>query len=151
MKRMLLVMIIFGFTMSVSATLAAKASSGHGEFDKIFALTSVSDGVKKITYDQFIKIRNSGEEYVLIDVLSAGDYRTGHIEGAISMPMADVTEGLVRQKIPKGSRVIVYCNGFECHASSQVAKKISSYGYLTLDYKGGLEEWQAKGGKLVKK
>lgn len=138
------------FLVSVLIVAVSAMASDKGEFDAIFNKVVSADGVKKITYDQFMKVRNSGEKFVLVDVMSAGDYRTGHIAAAISIPIGTVSEKVVKNKIPAGSRVIVYCNGFDCHASSQAAKKISGYGYKVLDYKGGLQDWQARGGKLVK-
>ena len=40
--------------------------------------------------------------------------------------------------------------GFECPASTHVAKELASLGYKVLDYKGGVEEWIKKGNKLSK-
>lgn len=129
---------------------ASQSAQGQGEFDKIFNTTPSSQGVRYITHDQLMKIFASGEKFVLVDVLSADDYKTGHIAGAVSIPIRSMSESYARTRIPAGSRVIVYCNGFECHASSQAAQKLTGYGYKVLDYKGGLEEWQSRGGKLVK-
>ena len=126
-----------------------EAPAPQSEFEKIYNLTPTTNGVKVITYDQFIKIRNSAEKFVLADVLSKDDYSTGHIEGAISFPANTITMANATAKIPKGANVIVYCLGFACHLSIEASDKLSRYGYKVLDYKGGLDEWQGKGNKLV--
>jgi len=125
-------------------------SESQGEFEKIYNQTPITNWARIITYAQFMRIRNSAEKFVLVDVLSRDDYSTGHIEGAISFPVATITENSALNKIPKGSNVVVYCLGSACHLSVEASCKLSSYGYKVLDYKGGLDEWQEKGNKLVR-
>lgn len=122
----------------------------QGEFEKIYNQTPITNGAKVITYAQFIRIQNSAEKFVLVDVLSRDDYGTGHIEGAISFPVSTINKDSALRKIPQGSNVVVYCLGFACHLSVEASCKLSSYGYKVLDYKGGLDEWQEKGDKLVR-
>ena len=122
----------------------------QGEFTKIFNKTPVTNGARIITYAQFMKIRNSDEKFVLVDVLSRDDYATGHIEGAISFPVSSITRDSALKKIPKYSNVIVYCLSSACPLSVEASCKLSSYEYKVLDYKGGLDEWQDKGNKLVR-
>lgn len=127
---------------------AGRASSG--EYDRIYDAAPSEDGVKTITYEQFMRVRNAGEKHILVDCLSGDDYKSGHIPDAISMPVRSITPEIAQSAIPAGSRVIVYCNGYDCHAAAKVARKLSGYGYKVLDFKGGLEEWRNRGGKLVK-
>lgn len=153
MRLLVFVVIFCAFIMSISSdaySKTAQSGSQRNEFDKVFNSAPLSGGVKEINYAQFITIKNSGEKFFLIDVLSEYDYKTGHIDGAISMPIRTINESTVKKVIPSGARVIVYCNGFECHASSQAARQLSGYGYKVLDYKGGLQDWTAHGGRLVK-
>lgn len=107
-------------------------------------------GVRMISYKQFIAIKNSGERYVLLDVLPAESYDSAHIEGAVSFPLDTVKEETAAKKLSKGSKIVVYCAGFQCTASTEAAKKLSVLGYDVFDYKGGLAEWQKKGNILVK-
>lgn len=97
-----------------------------------------------------MSIRNSGEKYLLIDVLSAESYAEGHIPDSISMPLETINQDTASKVISKDTNVIVYCGSFQCHASTAAAEKLSGLGYKVLDYKGGLKEWQEKGNSLVK-
>ncbi len=150
MKNVLIVflsvVILTGFTLST----AVAQTEEKGIFDSIYDSVQPKEGVKEITYDEFLSIRNSGEKYVLIDVLSPDSYASGHIPGAISMPLDTITPENAAKVLNKEDNIIVYCGSFTCHASTAAAKKLSEMGYSVLDYKGGLKEWQEKGSKLVK-
>lgn len=120
------------------------------EFDRLFSDAVPVNGVRPITYEQFQKLRSLNEKYVLVDVLSSDDYSTGHIPGAISFPVKNISAYSAVNKIPMGSNVVVYCLDFQCPYSEEAARKLSSYGYRVLAYKGGLDEWQQKGQKLAR-
>lgn len=112
----------------------------------------MKEGVKEITYDQFVKILSSGESYVLLDVLGEESYKAGHLEGAKNLPVSGITKETAAALLPdKGATIVVYCGSFKCPASTQAAKKLTDLGYTAvLDYKGGLKEWKEKGNDLVK-
>ena len=125
------------------------ARNSKSVYEKIYKAAPVKDGVKEITYEQFMQIRNSKESFVLIDVLSSDSFAEGHIDGSISFSLDMINKDTASVKIPKGSNVVVYCGSFQCKASTASAQRLSELGYKVLDYKGGLKEWQEKGNKLV--
>jgi len=127
----------------------AGKTEGKGMFSQVADEAVVKDEVKEITYDQFMSIRNSGEKYVLLDVLSQGSYRKGHIEGAVSFPLDSINARAAEANLSKDDHIIVYCGSFQCSASTEAARKLSKLGYAVLDYKGGIKEWQGKGNRLV--
>lgn len=154
-KRIFIVIAIaasVAFMSSISFAMCGMCEGGDpmGIYDQVAKKAMVKDAVKEITYDQFMKIRNSGEGYILLDVLSPESYAAGHIEGAKSFPVNTIAEGSADKMLSKDSKIIVYCGSFQCTASTQAAKKFSGLGYNVLDYKGGLKEWQEKGNQLVK-
>lgn len=119
-------------------------------YDRAAKEAAVKGGVKEISYEQFMKIRNSKEGYVLLDVLSPESYAEGHIEGTHSFPVNTINKASAGKALSKDAKTIVYCGSFQCTASTAAAKKLSGLGYNVLDYKGGLKEWQEKGNALVK-
>ena len=151
-RAAILVSVFLTFLLMCSSAYCAddKVAAPKSEFEKIYAQTPSTNGVKVITYAQLVKIRGAAEKVVLVDVLSCDDYGTGHIAGAISFPVGMINKDSASKKIPKGSNVIVYCLGSACHLSVDASRKLESYGYKVLDYKGGLDEWQEKGNKLVR-
>ncbi len=119
-------------------------------FGGVCSLAEEKGGIKEITYDQFQEIRASGEDYVLVDALSAESYAKGHIEGAINFSYKDISHKTAPLLLDKEDNIIVYCGGFECAASTKAAHRLQALGYdNTVDYKGGLEDWQAQGNELV--
>lgn len=120
-----------------------------GAFHETVKEATVKDGVKEITYDQLMDIKNSGEKYVLLDVLSKESYNKGHIPGAKSFPLKTINAENAANMLSKDDHIIVYCGSFKCRASVEAAKALSALGYNVVDYKGGLADWQDKGSKLV--
>ena len=151
MKNVLIIFLSIAILTGFVLSAVIAQTEGKGTFDGIYDRIQPKDGVKEITYDEFINIRNSGESYVLIDVLSPDSYTSGHIPGAISMPLDTITPENAAKLLSKDDNIIVYCGSFTCPASTAAAKKLSEMGYRALDYKGGLKEWQEKGNQLVKK
>jgi rhodanese-related sulfurtransferase len=132
-------------------------SCGTGERQKpagvIEAITKEvkeKDGVKEITYEQLMKIRSSGDKYILIDVLAEDSYASGHIAGAKNFPVGTIDKESAEKTLPRDKYIVVYCGSFLCKASTAAAKKLGELGYRVLDYKGGLKEWQEKGNPLVR-
>lgn len=128
----------------------AENMMGQTVLQQAFEEARMEQGVRQLSYDRFVKIRNSGEKYVLLDVLPPDSYTKGHIEGAFSFPVDTINKDSAARILSKDSKIIVYCGSFQCTASTAAAKKLSALGYDVLDYKGGLKEWQEKGNRLVK-
>lgn len=119
-----------------------------GTFQEVEQKATTKQGVKEITYDQFMDIRNSGEDYVLLDVLKKESYQEGHIPGAKSFPVTEMNQESVKERLSKSDKIIVYCGGFSCPASTNAAKVLTSLGYDVLDFKGGIEKWKKEGNQL---
>jgi len=118
-------------------------------YHNIYENASVNEDVHYISYDQFVELRNSGESFVLLDVLGEESYTQGYIEGAIHFPVGSITEESARETLLKDQHIVVYCGSFKCQASTMAAHRLGELGYTVVDYKGGLKEWQEKGNKLV--
>lgn len=148
-------LIVLVFLLLIGTLINADAYEGEEAMVKpnitqtIFQESVIKEGVKQISYEQFIKIMNSGENYVLLDVLDDESYKKGHIKNAVSFPVDSINTDTAKSKLPRGVMILVYCGSFQCQASTMAAKKLNDLGYDVLDYKGGLKEWQEKGNKLV--
>lgn len=150
MRKILLSVMAVMCLICVNALYGAEGDDMETSvYSEVSKAAAVNGGVKEITYDQFMQIRNSGQPYTLLDVLTPDSYAEGHIDGALSFPVNTITKDAAASMLAKGSDVIVYCGSFHCGASTAAAKKLSGFGYNVLDYKGGLKEWQEKGNALV--
>jgi rhodanese-related sulfurtransferase len=143
-KVYMLITICIVFSGIVTAPLFA------GLYEDIYSAVEENEkGVRNISYAQFTALKASGEEYVLLDVLSEESYQSGHIPGALNFPVGSIDESTAADMLSKDDNIIVYCGSFLCSASTTAAQKLDELGYTVVDYKGGLKEWQEKGNELV--
>lgn len=114
---------------------------------------SASVGIQRANEAKFlgrVKYRDIQDEVhlgaILIDARRRPDYASGHLPGAINMPVGmddDLRRGLCGAW-PKEVRIIVYCQSIGCDYDEQVAASLVHDGYRNvLIYEGGWVEWQA--------
>ena len=95
-----------------------------------------------------IIVRNSGDDFILVDVLGAEYYDKQHLPKAINLPITTENfEAAATEKLPdKNKPVIVYCASTMCMASPGAAKKLVEMGYADVtDFEGGIQEWEEAG------
>lgn len=92
------------------------------------------------------KTQESG--VVILDVRSAGEYMTGHIEGAINIDVEGYTfDGDIAQ-LDKSKTYAVYCHSGR--RSGIAVGKMSDAGFKSLfNLDGGIQVWQSAGLPLV--
>ncbi|WP_085506830.1 metalloregulator ArsR/SmtB family transcription factor [Thalassobacillus devorans] len=83
--------------------------------------------------------RKEEDNYVLIDVRPKAEYLSGHLEGAISIPIDELNEHL--KKIPKGKEVVAYCRGPYCVYATEAVELLQSKGYHASRLEAGIHEW----------
>lgn len=102
-------------------------------------------GFEEITVDEAYQIFISNKDYLFIDVRSEDEYNSGHIEGAIYIPVSEIENRL--SEIPEDKLVIVYCDGSSCSRSNMAASILTEDGFKQV-YNiggGGIFEWREKG------
>lgn len=80
---------------------------------------------------------------VFIDARHGYDFRRGHIESALSIPVNEFDTKLrAVDSLPKDKVVIVYCDGAECNSSIELAAKFYDHGISGVRFfQGGWQEW----------
>jgi rhodanese-related sulfurtransferase len=89
------------------------------------------------------------KEAVFVDARDELSFARGHIKGAVSLPVGkfEAKSADFTGKVPVKAAIVVYCNGYGCHDSMTVGKKLMSKGYSQVFvFEGGYPEW--KDGKL---
>lgn len=72
----------------------------------------------------------------LIDVRSSVEYASGYIEGAISIPLGDLTQSISKAVPDKETEIVVYC---QSGARSAAAKnQLQGMGYQHVSNGGGI-------------
>lgn len=98
--------------------------------------------VKSIVKEDAIEKIEDGA--VLIDVRSAGEYASGHIDGAINIDVDSILnlKGELEynnRNIAKNAVIIVYCRSG--NRSSQAANKLIELGYVNVYDLGSMDNW----------
>ncbi|GAC1521739.1 MAG: metalloregulator ArsR/SmtB family transcription factor [Thermoleophilaceae bacterium] len=84
--------------------------------------------------------RLSRGEVVLVDVRPEEEYEAGHIEGAHSIPLAELDQRL--GEIPKGREVVAYCRGPFCAFAHEAVRRLRAGGREARRLEDGWPEWR---------
>jgi rhodanese-related sulfurtransferase len=80
---------------------------------------------------------------VLLDVRPRQEYESGHLHGAINIPIEELEERLL--ELPRDRLVITYCRGQYCLFADEAAELLRANGLDVVRLEGGWPEWQAEG------
>lgn len=108
-------------------------------------------GTTRVDAEGVISIVEKVTDLVIIDARISVDRKQGFIEGSRSLPDIDTTCGTLEKVIPGKSRpVLFYCNGVKCGRSVKSINIAQACGYQKIYwFRGGFEEWKAKGYPFV--
>ncbi len=79
--------------------------------------------------------------YLLVDVRTADEFATGHIHGAVNIPLDTVNDNL--SQISRTEPVVVYCHSG--NRSAQAVQLLSKAGYTNIYDLGGINAWTSQG------
>ena len=79
----------------------------------------------------------------VVDVRPAQEYADGHFPGAVSIPLADLTDRT--GQIPPDRPVVLYCRGELCRLARQAAHQLRQRGFDAVAMDDGVLEWRASG------
>jgi rhodanese-related sulfurtransferase len=82
-------------------------------------------------------------EVTLIDVRPAEEYLAGHLPGALSLPLPDLSERIA--ELPPGRDVVAYCRGPYCVMAVDAVALLRQRGLAAHRLDEGVWEWRARG------
>jgi rhodanese-related sulfurtransferase len=82
-------------------------------------------------------VRDDG--IVLLDVRPAIEYASGHIPGALMIPIDELAVRL--PDLPTGKKVVVYCRGSYCQFADDAVALLRRRGIEAIRLEGGWQEW----------
>ncbi len=108
-------------------------------------------GATVVTADELIELAASLNDLVVIDARKPFDWENGHLDGAIHMVDAEMTEEGLAAVVRRDQAVAFYCNGPKCDRSGNAIIKAASWGWARIYwFRGGIEEWTEKNYPLTK-
>lgn len=105
------------------------------------------EGTKRVSAEEFIGLVDKIQNLVVVDSRIPGDRKQGYVEGSISLPDIETDCKTLANTIPsKQAAALFYCNGVKCGRSAKAIKIALQCGYRNVYwFRGGFEEWLAKG------
>jgi len=92
--------------------------------------------------------RVKAKEVVVIDVRPAEEYRTGHIPGALGMPLEELKRRLA--ELPRDKDIVAYCRGPYCVFALDAVRLLRSQGLRAFRLDASLADWRAHGLPVAK-
>ena len=99
------------------------------------------DGGDPVTREQLQRLARRRLVTVL-DVRPAEEYAAGHIPGAVSIPLDQLTDRL--SELPEG-QVVAYCRGAYCVLAHDAVRLLRRHGYQATRLADGMLEWRLAG------
>ncbi len=94
---------------------------------------------QQITQEEAKEMMDS-QEVIILDVREQGEYDSGHIPGAVLLPVGTIDETTAAEVIPeKGSTVLVYCRSG--NRSKTASSTLAELGYTNIYEFGGINTW----------
>lgn len=109
----------------------------NGLFSALFG--AGPKGYRQISQQEAKKMMDAGGALVL-DVREPDEYNSGHIPGAVLLPVGSITEDTAAAVIPsKETEVLVYCRSG--NRSKTASAALAALGYTSVYEFGGINTW----------
>lgn len=79
----------------------------------------------------------------VLDVRPPEEYRSGHIAGAISLPLHELQDRLA--ELPRDQDIVAYCRGPYCVLAAQAVELLQEHGFRVVRLEDGVADWRAHG------
>jgi rhodanese-related sulfurtransferase len=97
---------------------------------------------ESLTVKELLKKLKTGK-VTLIDVRPEHEYQAGHIAGAVSMPMEQLTKRM--KELPRSKEIIAYCRGPFCVFADEAVAQLNKAGFKAKRLEEGFPDWQVAG------
>lgn len=87
--------------------------------------------------------RHGKGEVVILDVRPAEEYVAGHLAGAISVPLPELTKRIAG--LPKRKEIVAYCRGPYCVMAAEAVTLLRKRGFRARRLHEGIADWKVQG------
>ena len=100
---------------------------------------NAADGYQQITQEEAKEMMDN-QEVIILDVREQDEYDSGHIPGAVLLPVGTIDETTAAEVIPeKDATVLVYCRSG--NRSKTASSTLAELGYTGIYEFGGINTW----------
>ena len=104
-------------------------------------LASLPPDRYRLTPADFLTDTVNGKHYTLVDVREPDEFAAGHIEGAVNIPLRELTRHLAELPPNTSSPIVVYCHSGKRATHALVILRELGYKHV-YNLKGGYEAYQ---------
>ncbi len=98
--------------------------------------------LESLTIDELLKKLES-EKITILDVRPEAEFKKGHIENAISIPIDELKSRL--KELPRKNQIIAYCRGPFCVYADEAVTLLNKAGYKATRLEEGFPDWSLMG------
>jgi rhodanese-related sulfurtransferase len=99
------------------------------------------DQLNQIDRSELARRLNDGD-LIVVDVRPTPEYASGHIAGAISIPIDQLARTL--RNLPNNIEVVAYCRGPYCVMADDAVRLLTKRGRRARRLEGGYPEWRSE-------
>lgn len=120
--------------------IAQRRLSEVGRIIEIFF--SARDQFEPVGRQELLE-RVCGGDVLVLDVRPFDEFRAGHIQGAVSVPVTELEDRI--SELALGKEVVAYCRGPYCVLAFRAVEILRARGYYARRLTDGFPEWRAAG------
>jgi len=121
------------------AQLRDVASAHLAEVDRARRAYLGDDDIAEVTRDELLRRLEAGDVTV-VDVRPGEEYAAGHIPGAVSIPVDELSDRLA--ELPAGTTIVAYCRGSYCVMAHEAVRALAAGGRSAARLSEGMLEWR---------
>ena len=99
-------------------------------------------GYKQITMSEAVKMMETENDYIILDVRRADEFAEGHIPGAINVANEVIGTEEIPELPDKSQLILVYCRSGR--RSKEASEKLVKLGYTNIVEFGGILDWRGE-------
>jgi rhodanese-related sulfurtransferase/DNA-binding transcriptional ArsR family regulator len=100
------------------------------------------DSLEPVSRRELLR-RMRGKQVTVLDVRSPEEFASGHLPGAINIPLHELRRRL--KELPASQQIVAYCRGSYCVFSYEAVAQLRKHGYEARRLEEGYPEWKATG------
>jgi rhodanese-related sulfurtransferase/DNA-binding transcriptional ArsR family regulator len=100
------------------------------------------DDTEAVSREELLARAQSGD-LVVLDVRPGTEYRSGHLAGAVNIPVDELPGRL--DELPADTEIVAYCRGAWCVMAHDAVRLLTSRGYRARRAEDGALEWRLAG------
>jgi rhodanese-related sulfurtransferase/DNA-binding transcriptional ArsR family regulator len=124
--------------------LRSLAAARLAEVERLAAAyLGARDQLEPVTREELARRLEDGDPVVVLDVRPAREHAAGHLPGAVSIPVQELSRRLA--ELPADREIVAYCRGPYCAFAHEAVELLRAEGFAARRLEDGLPEWQAAG------